>query len=31
LQLERKRAWVALYRAVGGGWQRPATAQTPAN
>jgi outer membrane protein TolC len=23
LQLERKRAWVALYRAAGGGWQRP--------
>ncbi len=35
LQLERKRAWVALYRAVGGGWQRPASgqplSQTPAN
>jgi len=31
LQLERTRAWVALYRAVGGGWQRPASAQSPAN
>ena len=31
LQLERKRAWVALYRAAGGGWERPATeaATTP--
>ena len=27
LQLERKRAWVALYRAVGGGWQRAQAAQ----
>lgn len=24
LQLERKRAWVALYRALGGGWEAPA-------
>jgi NodT family efflux transporter outer membrane factor (OMF) lipoprotein len=31
LQMERKRAWVALYRAAGGGWERPATeaATTP--
>jgi len=31
LLLERKRAWVALYRAAGGGWERPATeaATTP--
>ncbi len=31
LQLERKRAWVALYRAAGGGWERPASdpASTP--
>jgi exonuclease III len=25
LQLERKRAWVALYRAAGGGWERSAS------
>lgn len=25
LQLERKRAWVALYRALGGGWTTPAS------
>ena len=29
LQLERKRAWVALYRAAGGGWERPATEPAP--
>ncbi len=29
LQLERKRAWVALYRAAGGGWERPAPAPAP--
>jgi NodT family efflux transporter outer membrane factor (OMF) lipoprotein len=29
LQLERKRAWVALYRAAGGGWERPAPEPAP--
>jgi outer membrane protein TolC len=29
LQLERKRAWVALYRAAGGGWERPAAESAP--
>jgi outer membrane protein TolC len=29
LQLERRRAWVALYRAAGGGWERPAPAPAP--
>ena len=32
LQLERANAWIALYRAAGGGWQRPvASDETPAN
>jgi len=29
LQLERKRAWVALYRAAGGGWERPVLDAAP--
>jgi NodT family efflux transporter outer membrane factor (OMF) lipoprotein len=29
LQLERKRSWVALYRAAGGGWERPAAESAP--
>ena len=29
LQLERKRAWVALYRAAGGGWERPVPEPAP--
>ena len=29
LQMERKRAWVALYRAAGGGWERPAPEPAP--
>jgi outer membrane protein TolC len=29
LQLERKRAWVVLYRAAGGGWERPAPEPAP--
>ncbi|MDP1998827.1 MAG: efflux transporter outer membrane subunit [Rhodoferax sp.] len=30
LQLERQRAWVALYRALGGGWESGAAASRPA-
>ena len=31
LQWERRRAWVALYRAAGGGWDRAQTEQGPAS
>ena len=31
LQWERRRAWVALYRAAGGGWDRALTEQGPAS
>jgi len=29
LRLERKRSWVALYRAAGGGWERPSAESAP--